>query len=45
VRVQIVNDQHNAFSLRVIFIRQQAQLFSEVAPGTTLGDPYFTPTS
>ena len=45
VRVHIVNDQHHAFSLRVIFIRQQAQWCSDVAPGPTLGDPSVPPPS
>jgi hypothetical protein len=44
VRVHIVNDQDDAFGLRVIFIRQQAQLFGKVAPGAPLGDPSFPPT-
>jgi hypothetical protein len=44
VRVHIVNDQDDAFGLRVLFIRQQAQLFGTVAPGAPLGDPYFPPT-
>jgi len=45
VRVHMVNDQHTAFSLRVIVIRPQAHLCSAVAPGTTLGDPSVTPPS
>ena len=44
MRGHVVNHQHDAFSLRVIFIRPQAQLFGNIALGTSLGDPHVTPT-